>query len=355
LAQGSRITFAFQVFSGATLHSSAMYRLVICALALTAMAEEAPFEKEKHNQFMCAMNGGAAADSLIDATAYIWASVERCENSPNAVQCSVDITAAIAAVSDMINFLLAAVDSCGGGLMGRHQQCGRAVGHVTASLAHIASSSTGIAEHCPNPNRPPIKDFKGLETYHNSIFFRHNLAHCMLDVKSLSHTIFYASGALVQLKNSCPGKERCTYNILGVVSAFAWMGKFIAGAVGHCSKPVNDNAACASEVMGLIGDLDYLASAGDRVHHFCSLSESERHEHLRLEHLRHPLLYLANKQTSEAPAVTSLTMNMGLVAFIPITAVLSFIAGRRMKAHATTRAIKSECADSKADDQAGLE
>jgi len=325
LAQVPRITSAVQVFPEAFLVLPAMNRLfVFFALAFTANADGA----DGHSTFQCSLNGGEAADSLMDAMVYIWASVERCEHTPNTVECTVDITSAIASVTDMINFILGAVQSCGGGLQGEHAQCGKAIGHVTSSLAHITASSAGIVEHCPNSNRPAIKDYEALQAVKNTIFFRHNLAHCILDVKSLSKTLFYASGTLVELKTSCQDKGQkngqCTYHILQVVSAFAWMGKFIAGAVGHCSRPMNDNAACASDVMGLIGDLDYLGSAGEAVHKFCTLSDSQR---LYLEKSLH-----GDTKVSENG---SNFMNIGMVAFIPVTAVLSFLAGRRMKASAS--------------------
>merc|ERR1719230_1603729 len=83
---------------------------------------------------------------------------------------------------------------------------------------------------------------------------------------------------LLPLKDSCSSdsKKDCVHNALHVVAAFASMGEFIAGSVGHCSKPTNDDAACASEVLGLLRELHDLGQSGERMSSMCFSETPQR-------------------------------------------------------------------------------
>lgn len=245
------------------------------------------------------------ANSLLNSLDYIWASVERCKDTPNEVQCAVDITASIASINDMINHILGLATACDGKLDDSSAHCGKSVSYLTASIAHLATNSAGIAEHCPNDHRP-VK-VAGQQTT------AHNMVHCLVDIKSFTKALFMASASFVGLKDGCPGKH-CTDVALGVVYALGGLAQNIAGSIGHCSNPVNDDAACASSVLGLVGSLAHVGGAGELIQHTCK-SDAR--------------LYLENGRSVSDNGINY--TNFGFAALLPITAVVSFLAGRRMK------------------------
>jgi len=264
---------------------------------------------------ICAIDGAESADAMLDSLIYIWAAAERCDKNGmagSAVQCSVDVSYAIESVNHMINFILKAVQKCGGALQGEHAKCGMAVGELTESLAGIAATSSGIAEHCPNANQPPLKNAPALEMLHNEKFFRHKFAHCLIDLKSLLKSVLKATARIMRLK-----KSKSTHNILQLVGAFAQMGEYIAGSVGHCSQPENEPASCASEIIGLINQLTKLSSTGVAMSRECALSSTQR-------------LYLDSPMGIAASPFRKY-VNMGLVIMMPLAGVGSYLAGKRVE------------------------
>jgi len=268
----------------------------------------------------CALHGAESADDLLDSIVFIWAAVERCGRTHDALHCAVDVSYAIESVNHMINTILKAVQKCGVAFQGAHAKCGLAVGELTESFAGIAAVSSGIVEHCP-PNSGATTGGPAIMAGRNTVNFPHKFAHCIVDMKSLVKAILKATLRLVTLKDNCqdnPQGRYCARNVLQVVGAFAGMGEFIAGAVGHCSQVTNQNAACASEIIGLLRQLSNLGKAGTTLSKECALSEAER-------------LYLdTGDDDLETETTGSNFMNMGLTALIPVTAVLSFVVGRRI-------------------------
>jgi len=263
---------------------------------------------------ICAIDGAESADAMLDSLIYIWAAAERCDKSGmagSAVQCSVDVSSAIESVNHMINFILKAVQKCGGALQGEHAKCGMVVGELTDSLAGIAATSSGIAEHCPKDVEPPLAGTPAIEMLPQKSY--HKFARCIIDLKSLLKSVLKATARIMMLQKQTSG----TYNVLQVVDAFAAMGQYIAGAVGHCSEAENEAASCASEVIGLVKQLGSLSSAGEAMSRECSLSSAQR-------------LYL-DKPMEIAISPLRKYMNIGLVIMMPFAGVGSYLAGRRVE------------------------
>jgi len=100
----------------------------------------------------------------------------------------------------------------------------------------------------------------------------------------------------------------------GVVTDF---GAFLSGSVHQCEAykgQGNDQAACASSVLGMISNLDRVGEIGEQMAKVCAPSKEER--------------LFAMGHASAAPAALN-SMNFFFAAFLPITAIVSFAVGRR--------------------------
>jgi len=192
------------------------------------------------------------------------------------------------------------------------------VGEVTAAMAGVAATSSGIATHCP---KSALKPVTGVQQSVNDGHFSHGLAHCIVDAKSLIKTVIAASVFIADASQTCKVQgPACSLSILRILGSVTRMGEYIAGVVGHCTKPGNQAAARAGEVLGLLRNLGDLSTAGTHMSILCALTDAER-------------LYLENEDddVTETPETTNGSFLMfSLAALLPITAVLSFVAGRRM-------------------------
>merc|ERR1712224_233156 len=159
---------------------------------------------------------------------------------------------------------------------------------------------------------------------------------CIVDSKALFWSVLHFSANAADSHDKCAGagdkSQACSDAILATLDSVANMGGFIAGVLGHCTKPADQKAKCAADVLGLLRDLTSLGKAGSDMEQVCGLDHAER-------------LYLQESRTkniqSEASVKESLP-SLALVMMLPITAVLSFIAGRRM---AKTRQISVQDAE----------
>ena len=87
-------------------------------------------------------------DSTIAAAVYILASKQRCDKNKKGthedVQCEIDITKSIRAVSAMINIIVGAVNKCDAAINTQHAACGAAVGSLTSAAAGLAAGVGGL-------------------------------------------------------------------------------------------------------------------------------------------------------------------------------------------------------------------
>jgi len=293
-----------------------------------------PVAPDQHQAAHCAINGVAIADELMNSIVFIWQGVLRCgKDGHDAAECSVDVSNAIQSVNAMINVILKTVDNCGGAF-NLKEKCGMAVGELTAAMAGVAATSSGIAEHCPKTAMEPVP---GLSDGLNGGEFNHALAYCIIDAKGLIKAVLKVSVRIADASEDCKIADasqlsQCTAGILGVLDSVALMGEYIAGVVGHCSKPnINQKAACASEILGLIRNLNTLGFAGAKMAGTCGLNADQR-------------LFLDNaKKGIETPDTTNSNLpTFALAALLPIAGLMSFVAGRRMSAFRQTRTFDTE-------------
>lgn len=255
----------------------------------------------------CAVDGAEAVDELANAAVYIWAATERCAGKTHSeVHCSVDIASAIESVNSMINIMVGAINKCGA-IKTENKECGMAAGELTDSAAGLAAASSKIVDECPNANKPAVK---------NSVLpEKTKLGSCVVDTTSAFKGLFYASKKLSTVNKNCKnGGNDCTQNALNIVSAFADLGAFVAGAANSCAPHGNEDAACAEASLDMVAVLHKVANAGLEVSRQCKTSDAR----LRL--------YEEAANTGRRTSYSSTTL--ALAAFLPITAIVSFVGGR---------------------------
>jgi len=268
----------------------------------------------------CAIHSVTVADDLMNSIIYIWQGVLRCGEGHNKAECSVDVSYAIQAVTLMINTINKAVNGCGQ-IMDNRAQCGIAIGEVTASMAGVAGASSAIAEDCPEKHLGEPVHGLGEALSGTSGHFSHNLATCIIDSKRLFFMVIRASAQIADASEQCktPGDKDCADAVIKTTIAVAAMGEMIAGVVGTCTKPDNQQAKCAAGVLGLLRNLVHMSNAGKALDGACEATAAER-------------LFLENggsQAQAQAPTKDNLP-TFALAMLLPITAVMSFVAGRRM-------------------------
>jgi len=248
-----------------------------------------------------------------------------------------DISSAIEAVNAMVNVVLKAVQECGD-LDGANAKCGLAVGVLTKSFAGVAAGSAGVTAKCPNKLNgfshlnflvrgmgPSFGNANGALANAAGVAAgasqASNFGSCIVNVKDVTKNIFKAAKRLVTVKHNCNGhhKKHCAHNALKIVASFAAIGEYLSGAIGYCSANIAKNAKmqedaeCASEALDLVGSVHRLSSAAVAMKKHCHIGEARLYE---LEH---------GEGVQEGSSYLTIT----LAAFLPITAVLAFVVGKR--------------------------
>jgi len=288
----------------------------------------------------CALDGARAVDDLLDGATYIWASVKRCNNTAgntqaNTILCTLDVSAAIESVNSMVNVILKAVQKCGH-LESESAQCGLAVGVLTRSFAGLAAASSGIAARCPNKhlnnNTVSMPTVYGVPVYDQQTALASasgvanadkatpaTFAQCLVDIKDLTKSLFKAIKRIMTIQDSCEdGNRHCAHNTLKLVASIGAMGEYLSSAIGKCQMNVVTqaklitNSECASEAMHLVRHVSNVGRAGVDLQQNCVADA-------RLFQIEH----------GDVEPQSSNSMTLALAAFLPLTAVLSFVGGSR--------------------------
>merc|ERR1711865_402667 len=236
--------------------------------------------------------------------------------------CAVDIASSIQSVNDMVMTIVSAVEDCGA-IKTSHLKCGMAVGGLTSASAALAAATAGMLTACPTSlKQAPNADGLGQTTH---------LGNCLVDAKATMTALFSASHKLASVK-AAADKDTAALN---VVAALADLGHFLASAVNQCSlfKGAGDKtAACAAHSLGLVSALNHMADAGINIGAACEVTKEER-------------LYLQNGAAA-SPTGTPLNaifMPLALAFLLPISAVLSFVAGSRFAKARAQSVCQTDC------------
>jgi len=255
---------------------------------------------------VCALDGAQSVDELGEATLNIWAATERCTKTGSKAECAIDIAESISAVNAMINTIVRSVENCGT-LSTEHDKCALAVSELTAASAGIAGAIGNVYEGCP---KLPAVGGRRLDDLHP---LSTGLGDCVLNAKEAVTTLFSAAHSFSHIHKDCENAgNKCENNALSLVAGLADLGAFLAGAVDTCMVNPNAKAECAEHSLTLVSELHKIAQAGLKVKGECKVDEADR-------------LYLENGEK----AATSNSMPLALAALLPISAVLSFVAGSR--------------------------
>jgi len=316
-----------------------MLRALIALLTVTSVSGQ-PFE---HGN--CVAESARAVDDILDGAVYIFASIYRCDpNHGDTARCVLDVSAAVEAVNRMTLVIVEAVAKCGE-IKSDRPECGYSIGELTRSVALLTSASAGIVAKCPNEynhGKPLVTVSGALDSAAadagaaagtakaNGVDFNPSFGQCIVNVKDSVKSLFKAVKRTMVLKEKCDEdskSDECAYNAVKLLDAFIGLSEFISGAVGKCSiTPKNRaNGQCAQQASKLTHALSAVVHAGGVISETCAPTPAER---LYLDSLN-------QKKTAAAPATSGLTM--GLTALLPITAVVAFVAGKRL---ATGRSVQ---------------
>jgi len=237
----------------------------------------------------------------------------------------------------MINVILKAVDKCHG-LHTDHKKVGLAASKLTRAFAGVAAASGGLIQKCPSI-------FGGKP--HGNNFAHGDAVYCTVNLKSTAKALFKAIKALMKISKH---KHQDAANALKVVEAFASLGQYLAGALGHCTHTLDETKlGCGYYVQGLISDLAKVAEAG--VHLSKEAGDSSGPQAVEVDvpkkqdaaapcvgllcpkevevvEIQVPRLYEDDKEDDKKKAEASVPINLMLGAFLPVTAGVSFVVGR---------------------------
>jgi len=267
-------------------------------------------------------------DELLDSAIYIWAATKRCAETGEGVRCEVNIASAVESVNGMVNVIVKALESCGH-LKSVKIECGQAVSRLTESIAGLSAASGGVIATCPNKLEPRyIATVRGSLNAAGTYGDEEQFGACLVDVKATMKSLFHAIKRLMTLEEHCedPDSERCSHNVLKVVDSFASIGEMVASALNHCTvcKPgdaacdkMRMDADCAAQSTRLVDEVNNVARAAVGMDEHCDISEAER-------------LYLDDEEDTVAAGTSGTSVTLGLVALLPLTAVVAFMGGSRI-------------------------
>jgi len=305
-------------------------------LSVLGLAAAGGLSAEK--QGSCLVDGAEAVSDLMDGAMFVWASIARCGHTGEAIKCEVAVASAISSVNSMINVILKAVDKCHG-LKTEHKKCGMAASSLSKGIAGLAAAAGGIIQKCPG-----LSGNAGNGSHGNN-FAHADAVMCTVNLKSTAKSLFKAIKALLHLKKS----KHDVDNSLKIVGAFAGLGQYLSGALGHCTHSLNeDNLGCAQHVNMLIKDLTKVAEGGVALSKSCeglgevgkvdlpdvdvnlpdvpALPGSEVPEVVEIQT---PRLYEDDSEGAKHDgSILPMSPNLMLAAFLPVTAIVGFVGGR---------------------------
>merc|ERR1712070_199384 len=164
---------------------------------------------------------------------------------------------------------------------------------------------------------------------------------CTVDIKNTAKHLFHVTKLLTKTGNKCEGgaSNGCTVNALDVTGSFAGMGAWLAGAVGHCqrtsavagaaaaAKADSREALCAEAAGALLEQTMKVSQDGVELSELCTPhapAPAPAAQPVVVEEEQVPRLF--EQFGGESSDNTS--MNLVLGAFLPVTAIVSFVGGR---------------------------
>lgn len=286
----------------------------------------------------CLVDSAEIVNDAVDAAMYMWASIARCGKADREVKCAVAISSTIQSVNGMVLVLVKSLDKCGD-IHTENQACGIAAGEMTKRIAGTSARSASIVEKCT------IKSQGDNFPLSEPIM-------CAVNVKDAAKNLMKLVKAILQNDRNCNEETkaekpmRCADNALKIISAFAGIGQYLAGALGHCETQGNlaPGSECAQASIALVQQLDMVAEEGMELSRKCNRENIPPpeapvstvpptgaelvKEDEAAEAAGEPLPErLFSKQGVFRQNAGSNT-NVLLLAFLPVTAIVGFVGGR---------------------------
>jgi len=288
---------------------------------LTLLFVVAPLATAEVDKLTCALDGAPAIDSTIAAAVYMFAATERCDKNKNGtyddVKCEIDIASSVQSVSDIINIITGAVNKCDSALNKENAACGAAVGSLTSAAAGLAAGVGGLVHWIEHKKAGGDVVVDTTTT---------TLGKCVANVGGAAHGLFSAASGITAATKGCSGTVgptgACTIDVLSVISVLSNLGSAVAHVTDQCVPNGNAEGAESADILKFVSAVSAVSSAGIAVSQNCKVSDSR--------------LYAAEMEQKQQ---SSPTMNIALVALLPIAAVVGFMGGRRMSKQRTTRAM----------------
>jgi len=285
-------------------------------LSILGLAASSTME-EKGN---CLVDGAEAVSELMDANMFIWASIERCGKEGEMIKCEIDVANAIKSVNSMINVILRAVDKCGG-LHSENKACGMAAGVLTKSMAGLSAATGGIFQKCEG----------AFAAKAHGVNWNHKAgAMCVVEIKGAAKNLFSTIRSLLKVNKKCEAgnsQRDCASNALHVVASFAGLGQYLAGTIGHCTMGAPKEALCGEQISALLHHATAVAEAGTDLSKKCEAPVSfiaPAATGIDIVEVQVPRLY-AESENKKSDHTDSRLL---LAAFLPVTAIVSFVGGR---------------------------
>jgi hypothetical protein len=315
-----------------------MRTVAFLALVTTAGAADAL-------QTGCVLDGAEAADELMDSALYSWAAVERCQNADKeALECEIDASNALESITGMIDTVVKAIDKCGT-LNTINRKCGEASTDLVKASAGLAASSGEVVEHCEEkkdrrlqspcgtvappaaaPAAPAEAPSSNPLSAGNIAKHPVKAAKCLVNVKNSMKYLMETINDISKMKKDCDeGAGECVENAEKLVLALSGLGKVVTGVIGNC-KPEVKIGKCAHAVSSLVNNLVEIAEAGKTMSVQCELPNGGKGPKVVTVAVPASRLY---QQGHNGDLVASgIPTNLILAAFLPITAIVSFVGGR---------------------------
>jgi len=276
----------------------------------------------------CALDGAKAASEISDIVVYLWAATSRCQKDGvapngdlNSPKCVVDISAAIQAINDMVMIVVKAVNDCAD-IKTENYECGMAVGKLTSGAAGISKATANILHFCPKvgllkdivTSDPPVPtgiDEGGKTT----------VGKCVVNAKAAVSNLFAATLEASKIRSECSGADgiKCGRNALHLIAAVGNIGAAVGLGITHCEgaagKVPNVDSACMGAITAAVTEIVKVTDAGLGIKQDCASSSARLFE-----------LEAAEKQPQSQSSNT-----MMVAALVPIFAVISFVAGLKLR------------------------
>jgi len=287
-----------------------MVQMKRCLLLLTGVC----LVKGEKDLGECSINAARTVDEMFDSAMFIWAAVERCQNKGEVVQCEVDVASAVESVNGIANAFIESLEGCEGLYV---DECGKEIGHFTEASAGAAAATGEIVNKCTD---------KGDKVQGEDDEFMGKVGTCVLDISYSMRSLFNGVHRILEAKQKCKDEpEECAPEAVEIVAAFASLGEYVGGALGHCGKdgtgigrlPNAVDVECATEITGLVAKAGALAAAATGMSMSCKATSAR--------------LYQFGLPVHVPASVSSVTPF--LVALLPIAASMSFIMGSRLAKH----------------------